>query len=209
MSTSIAAIPWLRRCVGVLWFATPLAFPGHAYAAQGPSFDCSKVRPGSIESLVCNDATLSKLDRTLGDVYAKASSQATAEHRPTLKAEQRGWVKGRNECWKSDDKRACVDDSYRRRIAELQAQYRLVSSTGPVRFTCDGNPANDVVATYFDTDPPTLIAERGDSVSLMFRETSGSGAKYAGRNERLWEHQGEALIQWGYGAPEMRCKTTR
>ena len=102
--------------------------------------------------------------------------------------------------------RACVQDAYVRRIAELQARYRLVPGTGPVTYVCDGNPADEVVATYFQTDPPTLIATRGDGQSLMFLQPSGSGARYQGRNESLWEHQGEALVTWGAGAPEMRCR---
>jgi len=40
----------------------------------------------------------------------------------------------------------------------------------------------------------------------MFQQPSGSGTKYQGRNETFWEHQGEALITWGYGSPEMKCK---
>lgn len=123
-----------------------------------------------------------------------------------LKAEQRGWIKGRNECWQSDDKRGCVRDGYQHGNAELQARYRLVPGNGPVGFMCDGNPANEVIAMFFQTDPPTLIAERGDSVSLMSLQPSGRGEKYQGRHETFWEHQGEALITWGYGAPEMRCK---
>ena len=35
----------------------------------------------------------------------------------------------------------------------------------------------EVIATFFQTDPPTLIAERGDQVSLMYLQPSGSGAK--------------------------------
>ena len=123
-----------------------------------------------------------------------------------LTAEQRGWVKGRNECWKSDDKRRCIEENYRRRIAELQAKYRLVSANGPVTYSCDGSPKNEVVATFFQTEPPTLIAEGGDQVSLMYLQPSGSGAKYQGRNESLWEHQDEALITWGYGSKKMKCK---
>jgi len=49
-------------------------------------------------------------------------------------------------------------------------------------------------------------AERGDSVSLMYQQPSASGARYQGRNETFWEHQGVAAITWGYGAPEMHCK---
>jgi len=142
-------------------------------------------------------------------VYNAASKKAVNEHPPVLKAEQRGWVKGRNECWKSDNKRACLEENYKLRIAELQAKYRLVQGKGPVMYGCYGDPQNVVTAMFFQTDPPTLIAERGDQVSLMYLQRSGSGAKYQGRNESLWEHQGKATITWGYGAKEMRCQVKR
>jgi uncharacterized protein len=183
--------------------------PGAATAAQGPSYACDKVEPGSIEAMICHDRELSTLDRKLSGVYRAASRKATNEHPPVLKAEQRGWIKGRNECWKSQDTRGCVLDEYLRRIAELQARYRLVPGKGPFSFICDGNPANEVVAMFFETDPPTLIAEHGDSVSLMYLQSGGSGTKYEGRNETLWEHRGEALITWGYGAAQMHCKKAK
>lgn len=187
--------------VGLLAMALSMS----AIAAESPSFDCGKVQAGSIEEMVCQDAGLIKLDRQLADVYAKATEKAKNEQPPVLKAMQRGWVKGRNECWKSEDKRACIESSYQTRIAELQAQYRLVEMTGPVFYACDGNPANEVVVNYFKTEPATLIAERGDQTSLMFVQPSASGAKYQGQNESLWEHHGEARIVWGYEAPEMTC----
>ncbi|WP_434086670.1 MliC family protein [Shewanella mangrovisoli] len=183
--------------------AVALSVP--AMAAEKPSFDCGKVQAGSIEELVCQDEGLTKLDQQLADVYAQAADKAKNEQPPMLKAMQRGWVKGRNECWKSEDKRACVESSYQTRIAELQAQYHLVEMTGPIFYACDGNPANEVVVSYFKTEPATLIAERGDQTSLMFVQPSGSGAKYQGRNESMWEHHGEAKIVWGYEAPEMTC----
>lgn len=182
------------------------ALSAGAMAASTPSFDCAKVNVGSIEDMVCQDAGLIKLDQQLAEVYSQALEKAKNEQPPTLKAMQRGWVKGRNDCWKSDDKHACIESSYQTRIAELQAQYRLVEMTGLVSYACDGNPANEVVVTYFKTEPATLIAERGDQTSLMFVQSSGSGAKYQGRNESLWEHQGEAKVVWGYDTPEMTCK---
>jgi uncharacterized protein len=191
--------------VAVLLTSACWLFTG-AVRAEGPSFDCSKVEAGSIEEMICKDKELTALDRKLSGIYAAASKKAVNEQPPVLKAEQRGWVKGRNECWKSDDKRKCVEESYRLRIAELQARYRLVPGKEPVMYSCDGDPRNEVVATFFQTDPPTLIAERGDQVSLMYLQPSGSGSKYQGRNETLWEKGGEAIITWGYGSPEMRCK---
>jgi len=195
---------WCRYVDGLMREGRPSSSP-----AARPSYSCEKVAPGSVEDMVCKDAALSTLDRKLADVYAAASKKATNEHPPVLKAEQRGWVKGRDECWKSDDERRCVENAYKRRVAELQARYRLVPPTGPVWFACDGNPANEVVVTFFRTDPPTLIAERGDSVSLMYLQQSGSGSKYQGRNEAFWEHGGETLVTWGHGAPEMRCTKRR
>ena len=178
-------------------------------SAAGPSFDCGKVEPGSIAALVCSDDALSALDRKMSQVYAAASDKAIHEQPPVLKAEQRGWIKGRDECWKSDDKRGCVEQAYRLRIAELQARYRLVAASGSATYVCDGQPAKQVTATFFETDPPTAIAEFGDQTSLMILQPAGSGAKYQGQNEMLWEHQGEAVISWGHDSSEMRCRVKR
>lgn len=195
-------------CMSHLLLAVAAGFsllpPDSALAAE-PSFDCTKVENNSIEQLICNDDGLAALDRQMAAVYNAASARATNEHPPVLKAEQRGWIKGRNECWKSDNRQRCIEENYRLRIAELQAHYRLVEISGEAVFQCNNNPADVVLATYFATAPPTLIAERGDSVSLMYLQPSGSGTRYQGRNESIWEHQGEAIITWGYGNPEMRC----
>jgi len=189
--------------IGVLLIMLTVVLNGALWAA-GPSFDCAKAS-GSVEEMICQDEQLAELDSKLAEVYTAAARKATNEHPPVLKAEQRGWIKGRNDCWKSDDPRACTETEYRHRIAELQARYRLVPEKGPFWFACDDNASSEVVVTFFETDPPTLIAERGDGVSFMIQQPSGSGAKYQGRNETFWEHQGEATIVWGYDAPEMRC----
>lgn len=192
---------WSTFCVvgpAVVWSA------GVNAQGEGPSFDCKAVESGSIPALVCANADLASLDRMLADAFAAATAKA-ANMEASLRTEQRGWIKGRDECWKSDDKIACVRDEYSRRIAELQAKYRLVSFNGPVFYSCDGNPANEVVATFFDTEPRTLIGERGDSSSLMFLAASASGSRYVGRNESFWSRGNEATVVWGNGAPEMSC----
>ncbi|MCB1956003.1 MAG: MliC family protein [Rhodocyclaceae bacterium] len=176
--------------------------------AAGPAYDCTRA-DGDIEQAICHDPTLAELDRRLDTTYRAALAKAGNERPPTLKAEQRGWIKGRNDCWKADDRPRCVADSYLTRIAELQARYRLVTATGPFTFRCDDAPGSEVVITHFDTDPPTLIAERGDTVSLMFRQPGASGARYEGGNEAFWEHQGEATLRWGFEAAEIHCAEAR
>ncbi|WP_457438609.1 MliC family protein [Pseudomonas sp. TE3786] len=183
-----------------------LLSPWLAICAQAASFDCSKAAAGSIEERVCKTPALSAQDEQLAKVYKQALSKAKNEHPPTLKAEQRGWIKGRDECWKDDDKTRCVADAYQQRIAELQARYQLLPGMGPVRFICDNLPTKEVLATFYATQPPTLIAEFGDSTSLMYAESTASGSKYQGRNESFREHQGEATVVWGYEAVPMQCK---
>jgi uncharacterized protein len=193
----------------VAFLAAGLCLLAGAAQAAGPSFDCGKVEAGSIAALVCQDPALAAADVKLAGVYAAALAKAGDEHPPVLKAEQRGWIKGRDECWKADDRPACVADAYRLRTAELQARYRLLAPVGTATYACDDAPGSEVTATFYATDPPTAIAERGDATSFMVEQPAASGARYQGRNESLWEHQGEATITWGYGAPELRCRVQR
>lgn len=189
-----------RHAIGVIF-----ALSGGAAAGPPPSSDCSSPAVSTIASLICSDDELTTLDRRIAATYAAATRKATGQHPRRLQTEQADWMKTRDACWKSSDQRRCTLDSYRQRIAELQARYRLVPHTGPTRYTCDGRRADTVLAYWFDTDPPTLIAERGAETALMYRQPSASGSRYAGRNESLWEWHGEATIVWGYQAPEMRC----
>lgn len=193
----------------VLGLALALSPPSPAARAAEPSFDCGKVEADSIAGMVCTDDGLAALDRKMAAVYADATARATGAQRSELRAEQRGWIKGRDDCWKSDDKRACVEQAYVLRIAELQAAYALVPAAGHAVYVCDGQADKRVTAAFFQTEPPTAVAEFRGQTSLMFQQPAASGAKYQGRNETLWEHQGEALIGWGYGTAEMRCRVSR
>ena len=180
-----------------------------AAQAAGPSFDCGKVEAGSVEELVCRDAELAAADRKLAAVYAEALQKAGNEQPPVLKAMQRGWIKGRDECWKSEDKRACVADAYRLRTAELQARYRLLPPTGAATYLCGGQPGNEVTATFFATDPPTAIAERGDQVSLMYRQPSGERRQVSGPERDALGASGRGVDQLGLRQPQMRCQVKR
>lgn len=171
-----------------------------------PSFDCHSAAAGSIDELVCKDGDLAELDSKMGELLGAAQARAADENPPLLKASQRRWLRSRNDCWKSRERRQCVADSYRQRIAELQARYQLVDGNGPIGYACDDKRASQIVVTFFPTEPPALIAARGDKRALMFIQPSASGAKYQSRNESFWEHQGEATIIWGRGTAPLRCK---
>lgn len=187
-----------------------LLVAGVAVAAEGPSFDCSKAS-GNAEELVCGDAALSEMDRRLAEVYdaalvvAEGLDAGVEEAVGTLKATQRGWIKGRDECWKAEDARACVEASYLVREAELVATWMLREPLAQARWICEGNSANEVYATYYDTPLPALRVEYGDGVEAMHLSRSASGARYEGTFGRMfWEKGGEARFVWTEGE-EMSC----
>ncbi len=194
--------------VALLALVTLMSAPGAGRAqAKGPAFDCTKAQ-GEVETLICKDEALAALDRKLDEVYKAALAKARDDVPQLLKTEQRGWVKGRNECWKAKDGthltaswqakdvRECVEGSYRMRTSELQATMRLVPPKGPVFFACENNPANEVVATFFETDPPTARLERGDRSVTVWLVPAGSGAKYEGQNVEFWSKGKEAAVTW-------------
>ncbi|OAT16891.1 putative lipoprotein [Buttiauxella noackiae ATCC 51607] len=92
-------------------------------AKSGPSFSCAAVTKDSMEDLICQSSTLSAMDLKLTETYKQALVKS--HNNSTLKAEQRGWIKGRNECWKEDDKNACLANSYQQRLSELQSKYDI------------------------------------------------------------------------------------
>ena len=175
--------------------------------AQGPTFDCAKA-DGDVETLICKDPALGALDRKLDEIYKAATAKARDKMAATLRAEQRGWVKGRNECWKAQNVptfltaswtastvRECVEANYRIRTSELQAVWQLAPAKKPVSYVCQNNPANEVVATYFDTDSAHRArrTRRPTSRSAGHR---GQRRQVEGQNVTFWNKGSEATVTW-------------
>ncbi len=179
--------------------------PGAAQAATtAGSVDCGATS-GGIDPVICGDAGLAALDRKLVDVYAASSKAASADQKNRLFAEQQSWLADRNRCTGAPDRVACARDQYTRRIADLQAQFKLVASRGPFRFVCDKDPASLLTAQYFQTDPPTARFFHDGRTVTAFIATAASGARYDNANISYWEHDGEASVVW-YGR-KLTCNT--
>lgn len=174
--------------------------------AQGPTFDCAKAQ-GEVEKLICSDPSLGTLDRMLDDVYKAATAKASGTLAKQLHAEQRGWVKGRNDCWKASEKtwitaswtvdtvKGCVEAQYRLRTSELQSVWRLVPPK-TVFYACQNNPANEVVVNFFETDPATIRLERGDRTVTMWRMGTPGNERYEGQNVSLVHKGNEVKVSW-------------
>jgi uncharacterized protein len=177
-----------------------------APAAAQSALDCAKAA-GAAAELVCKDSHLAALDRKLAGVYESALAKAGAKDTPALQAAQHAWSKARDACAKAPDLRACVTNAYRDRIVQLQAAWALVPGRGPFTYVCGGTPPAEIVATYFDTDPPSARFERGGTRLVGTVQRTGSGARYAGPDVDLWEHQGEAAVTWK--GEKLDCKVER
>jgi uncharacterized protein len=101
---------------------TTILLTTNIYANQ-PSFDCSKVEKDSSEGLICSSHELMNLDKELALLYKQALKKASKDD--MLKAHQRGWIKGRNECWKAEDEKQCMVNQYNLRMEELKEKYKL------------------------------------------------------------------------------------
>lgn len=180
-------------------FTVFVCCPGVVLAQEGPTFDCAKATHEA-EIAICENAELAALDRRLAETYGAAlamaegldagAETAVAE----LKAYQRGWIGGRDACWKDSDIVACISDAYLRREAELVAMWMLEEPIGTSVWMCDGGP--EVVTMFFDTPLPSARMEVGDSIDVATVTRTASGAKYEGSFGRsIWIKGNEALYR--------------
>lgn len=164
--------------------------------AAAPAFDCVKAN-GTIEKLLCNDEGLAVLDRKMTRVFAAAIGNLSAADKNKQQTIQRGWIKGRNDCWKADAVRDCVESEYTTRITALQIIGGLVVVPSYVGYVCNTYPAKPFTATFYNnTELPSAVLTFGEDQVIAYRAKSGSGARYQGRIVSFWEHQGEVSVEW-------------
>jgi uncharacterized protein len=160
-----------------------------------PSFDCAKAE-SEAETMVCADHGLAALDNRLAEVYAAELAKPAAAK--DLAARQRGWVKGRDECWKADDKKLCVEEEYRTRIAELQINSPDAMAASAVGFRCDDNSKPFTMAYYNDLDDKPAVITFGNDQAVIFPQPAASGTQYGRKGITYLEHQGKATVDF-YG----------
>lgn len=172
--------------------------------AATPSFDCAKAS-GAAETLICKDDALAALDRELAALYPKAMANFPAEQKKTEKAIQRGWIKGRNECWKESDARQCVEESYRLRITELQIKGGQLMVPSPLLYQC-GKALSLTVYFYNDGKLPAAVINLGDDQQVMaYGAPTGSGTRYQGQALTLLTQGDDARLE-RYGEPALACQ---
>lgn len=192
--------------------AALLFFSASGTMAQ-PSFNCSKAT-SEVEEQICSDDALAVLDRRLSVRYDATkdvigSMEAGREEAlNNLRATQRGWIKGRDECWKAKDLSACVEATYLTREAELVTLWMLDTPATVKSYVCNKTQANEISVFFFDTELPGIRLEYGDSIRAGWRVRSGSGSKYElSFGGMFWVKGTEAQFRWEVGQ-DMACVAT-
>jgi len=203
------------RCVLLICLVL-LCAPAPA-AASDPSFDCTKA-DGAAEEAVCKSDDLAALDRELARLYPLAlkGPHLTADRRATLRAMQRGWIKGRNDCWKAGPAlETCVADEYVRRIAAIRAGYADARGDGkdrtsirPVAYRCSG-PSALVSVVFVNVGTPRISLVWGDNDVVFAIARSGSGSRYssdvAGAGRYTFWIKGNDATFTQPGKPDLSC----
>ncbi|SLN54031.1 Membrane-bound lysozyme-inhibitor of c-type lysozyme [Falsiruegeria litorea R37] len=167
------------------WFvAVLLVSVSSVVHAADPSFDCARAQSDA-EVAVCTSEALAELDVETARLYQLAVAGVSGARLDELKAMQRGWIKGRDECWKSSlDLSTCVANEYAFRIMDLRTGYSDARSDdasgislGPKVLDCDGFDAAIGVVFVNGQTPMAVLRWRDNAVALS-RVPSGSGGKY-------------------------------
>jgi len=118
------AMPQPRPRAGLPAHVLPIAFgallivPGiGAGPANAQSFPCRSAHYAD-EKTVCNDAGLGQLDQDLAAVYRRVMLKLPRREAEDLDKNEDTFVLARRRC---GDNRACIEQSYRNRIQELQS----------------------------------------------------------------------------------------
>ena len=168
-----------------------------------PAFDCN-LATGAAQLLVCQSPGLAALDVKLHRLYEHALQTWPAAKVARLKATQRGWIKGRDDCWKARNLEDCVRDEYARRITALQIGTGEAKALPPVHYQCDNGAA--LTADFYNgTQIPSLMLHGTKDEWLLMRAISASGARYLGQNVMFWDKGGHAMFQ-PFDAPMVHCQ---
>ena len=161
-----------------------------------PAFDCSKAS-GEVEQLICADESLQALDRELARTWAKATETWPAEVTTEQRAVQRGWIKGRNDCWKAENQQDCVAFAYRSRLVELSISAGLVEAPGYYTLSCsEGGSEPFTAAFYNDLEPSAAVITRGNDQVIALSARAASGARYTAPGVEFWSKGNEAMVTW-------------
>ncbi len=157
-----------------------------------PAFACDEAE-GTVESMICQDQELIELDLYLDELYQAALNIFPEEELASLVAFQRGWISGRNDCWKNEYIRRCVADEYLIRISELEVKTGHLMVPQAANFLCADE---HLLSVYFYSNAvrPLAVLNMNQQQFFTWLTPSASGSRYMGQNITFWQKGNEAML---------------
>lgn len=179
-----------------------------------PSYNCRSA-VHQVEKLICSDPALMTLDNQMAIVYESALQKAASIDDDsqaainTLKAMQRGWVKGRNDCWKlKKEMKKCISHSYSHRITYLQTKWSLMKPIQIENFSC-GEQSEKVLVELYSTGllPSAAIKYHNKRNVFISLQPKSSSTRYEGDFGSFFElNDKNAVLLWNQSQPKIICK---
>lgn len=142
--------------------------------SHATSFDCAKASAFA-EIQICKDSQLQLQDERINSAYVKAL--ASTQDKPSIRNEQRTWLKTRDQCTTVD----CVADAMESRLAVLKASTRRQELPRPLAKPVS-TPTASTQQTISDVLPaPRLTQEQSSDTSTpsvgQGRDTNSGASK--------------------------------
>lgn len=137
--------------------APPAATPTQPSPRARASFDCNSAHSWA-ENEVCGSDSLASLDVAMASAYRLRLSGLSFDARRDLVQDQRNWLRLRESCQANESPDVCLDLSYRRRIAALNAPPSTTGFAPP----SNSEPQSTVVAS---NDTGQLTEPHGEEIA--------------------------------------------
>ena len=155
---------------------------GPGESVWGASFDCRpyiKAR-ACPETVICATPDLSQLDDVLAQRYGYLINMSPASVAPTLREEQRLWIRQRQSCGCDA---SCISNHYKSRLDELARPLGGEISNLVSHWTCTSEGADPIryalkITEESYDDPQGNRILRGGSIALVAKDSSSTSERF-------------------------------
>ena len=157
---------------------------------------CRDIPVGTYEKYLCERPEQVELIESLDALLKQVAGLTTVWSGVDVAAEQQSWQTALETCRQQTDIKMCLEFAYLKRIAQLQAQFALVASEGPIHYRCEGIE-QPVALTFYATNPPLLTFVLDGRHTLAWMMPTSGGVNYEGEGVNFLERKGGGELTLG------------
>ncbi len=157
---------------------------------------CRDIPVGTYEKYLCERPEQVELIESLDALLKQVAGLTPVWSGVDVAAEQQSWQTALETCRQQTDIKMCLEFAYLKRIAQLQAQFALVPSEGPIHYRCEGIEQPQAL-TFYATNPPLLAFVQNERHTLAWMMPTRGGVNYEGDGVNFLERKGGGELTLG------------